>query len=123
MQDCARGLQLYNSVTPMLDIVTSNRCEILNAEMYAESMTFDWNTVEQASGNDAEVNDASVSDDMSDSVDDEEEPEDAGMLTNHGSLLYSTNFITSCLNSKETRIIVNRRPPVTQMTTHKRSTL
>lgn len=34
-QDCARGLQLYNSVTPRFDIMTSNHCEILNAEMFA----------------------------------------------------------------------------------------
>ncbi|ODV73381.1 uncharacterized protein CYBJADRAFT_173380 [Cyberlindnera jadinii NRRL Y-1542] len=34
-QDCARGLQLYNSVTLRFDIMTSNQCEILNAEMFA----------------------------------------------------------------------------------------
>ncbi|CEP22959.1 hypothetical protein BN1211_3434 [Cyberlindnera jadinii] len=137
-QDCARGLQLYNSVTPMLDIVTSNHCEILNAGMDAfrrlnptnliievllmqcekvkitESVTFDWNKMRQI-GDEDEMNDTS-------------DPDDDGRTgryrdtQNYGSLLYSTNFITSsCLNSKETSVIVNRSLPGTQMTTHKHS--
>ena len=139
-QDCARGLQLYNSVTPRFDIMTSNHCEILNAEMYAfrrlnptnfitealsvqrdkvkiaESMTCDWKTMRQMNGNYNEMNDTS------DSVDEEEEPEDVGMLTNYGSLLYSTTIITSsCLNSKETSVTVHESSPGTQMKTHEHS--
>ncbi|ODV75066.1 uncharacterized protein CYBJADRAFT_166824 [Cyberlindnera jadinii NRRL Y-1542] len=32
-QDCARGLQLCNSVTPKFDIMSSKHCEVSYAEM------------------------------------------------------------------------------------------
>ncbi|CEP24333.1 unnamed protein product [Cyberlindnera jadinii] len=152
MYECARGLQLYNLVTPRFDIMTSNHCEILNAEIYAfrrlnpinlivkvlsiqcdkvkfaESMTFDWNTVRQMPQYDDEMNDASDfddgndSDDASDFVDEEDEPEYTETLTNYGYFLYSTTIITSsCLNSKETSVTVDESSPETQMTTHKHS--
>ena len=151
-QDCARGLQLYNSVTPRFDIMKSNHCEILNAEMFAfrrlnptnlivevlsmqcdkvkfaESMTFDWNTVRQMPQYDDEMNDASDFDDGSDPddasnfADEEDEPEHAEILTNYGYFLYSTTIITSCcLNSKETSVTVDESSPGTKVTTHKHS--
>ena len=142
MKDCSRGLEFYNSVTPRFEIMTPNHCEILNAEMFAfgllnptnliikvllmqgdkmkiiEFMTFDLNTVRQLTENHEEIND------VSDSVDEEQEPEYVEMLTNYSSLLCSTNMIiSSCLNSQETSGTVDRKSTGTGVKHYKHSVL
>ncbi|ODV73382.1 uncharacterized protein CYBJADRAFT_173381 [Cyberlindnera jadinii NRRL Y-1542] len=61
---------------------------------------------------------------MSDSVDEEEEPEYVEMLTNYRSFLCPTNMIiSSCLNSKETSETVDRNSPGTDVKHYKHSIL
>lgn len=130
-EERVKGLQLYNSTTPRFDIMTSNHCEILNAEMcsfrrfnptylivetlsmqsekvqIAESMIFLRNVITRQRRRlpkDKEREDDS----------------DRQILTNYGSFLYSTTLITaSCLNRQEAGVTIDKSSSTTETKTYK----